>query len=160
VIDFGIASGVSNTRLTMTNVAVGTPAYMSPEQARDSRSVTGASDVFSLGSTLVFAATGHAPFHGANPVETVFMLLREGPELAAARRRARRLRPPGARGAAATHAAGAAVAGPAAAAHGAAGRERPAGRRRLGRPDRRRARRAPRRRPARRGRGAPARRPG
>ncbi|MBB5939647.1 outer membrane protein assembly factor BamB family protein [Streptomyces zagrosensis] len=82
VIDFGIASGVSNTRLTMTNVAVGTPAYMSPEQARDSRSVTGASDVFSLGSTLVFAGTGHAPFHGANPVETVFMLLREGPDLA------------------------------------------------------------------------------
>ncbi|TXL87352.1 PQQ-binding-like beta-propeller repeat protein [Streptomyces sp. IB2014 016-6] len=81
VIDFGIASGVSNTRLTMTNVAVGTPAYMSPEQARDSRSVTGASDIFSLGSTLVFAATGHAPFHGANPVETVFMLLREGPNL-------------------------------------------------------------------------------
>ncbi|WP_327355398.1 outer membrane protein assembly factor BamB family protein [Streptomyces sp. NBC_01304] len=81
VIDFGIASGVSNTRLTMTNVAVGTPAYMSPEQAKDSRSVTGASDVFSLGSTLVYAATGHAPFHGANPVETVFMLLREGPDL-------------------------------------------------------------------------------
>ncbi|MGY1452640.1 outer membrane protein assembly factor BamB family protein [Streptomyces sp. SS8] len=81
VIDFGIASGVSNTRLTMTNVAVGTPSYMSPEQARDSRSVTGASDVFSLGSTLVFAATGHPPFHGANPVETVFMLLREGPDL-------------------------------------------------------------------------------
>ncbi|MFE2494811.1 PQQ-binding-like beta-propeller repeat protein [Streptomyces scopuliridis] len=81
VIDFGIASGVSNTRLTMTNVAVGTPAYMSPEQARDSRSVTGASDIFSLGSTLVFAATGHAPFHGANPVETVFMLLREGADL-------------------------------------------------------------------------------
>ncbi|MEV7569346.1 PQQ-binding-like beta-propeller repeat protein [Streptomyces tanashiensis] len=81
VIDFGIASGVSNTRLTMTNVAVGTPAYMSPEQARDSRSVTGASDVFSLGSMLVFAATGHAPFHGANPVETVFMLLRDGPDL-------------------------------------------------------------------------------
>ncbi|MGW2785004.1 outer membrane protein assembly factor BamB family protein [Streptomyces populi] len=81
VIDFGIASGVSNTRLTMTNVAVGTPAYMSPEQAKDSRSVTGASDVFSLGSMLVFAATGHAPYHGANPVETVFMLLREGPDL-------------------------------------------------------------------------------
>ncbi|MEU4082696.1 outer membrane protein assembly factor BamB family protein [Streptomyces aureus] len=81
VIDFGIASGVSNTRLTMTNVAVGTPAYMSPEQAKDSRSVTGASDVFSLASMLVFAATGHAPYHGANPVETVFMLLREGPDL-------------------------------------------------------------------------------
>ncbi|MEZ0091547.1 serine/threonine-protein kinase [Streptacidiphilus sp. EB129] len=81
VIDFGIAAGVSHTRLTMTNVAVGTPAYMSPEQARDSRGVTGASDVFSLGSLMVFAATGHAPYHGSNPVETVFMLLREAPDL-------------------------------------------------------------------------------
>ncbi|WP_229758684.1 serine/threonine-protein kinase [Peterkaempfera bronchialis] len=81
VIDFGIAAGVSHTRLTMTNVAVGTPAYMSPEQARDSRSVTGASDVFSLGSLLVYAATGHPPYRGANPVETVFMLLREQPDL-------------------------------------------------------------------------------
>ncbi|AUG77849.1 serine/threonine protein kinase [Kitasatospora sp. MMS16-BH015] len=81
VIDFGIAAGVSSSRLTMTNVAVGTPAYMSPEQARDSRSVTGASDVFSLGSLLVFCATGHAPYHGANPVETVFQLLRDQPDL-------------------------------------------------------------------------------
>ncbi|MEZ0065173.1 serine/threonine protein kinase/outer membrane protein assembly factor BamB [Streptacidiphilus sp. MAP12-20] len=81
VIDFGIAAGVSHTRLTMTNVAVGTPAYMSPEQARDSRGVKGASDVFSLGSLLVYSATGHAPYHGANPVETVFMLLRENPDL-------------------------------------------------------------------------------
>ncbi|SEK22176.1 serine/threonine-protein kinase [Streptacidiphilus jiangxiensis] len=82
VIDFGIAAGVSHTRLTMTNVAVGTPAYMSPEQARDSRGVKGSSDVFSLGSLTVFAATGHPPYHGANPVETVFMLLREAPDLA------------------------------------------------------------------------------
>jgi outer membrane protein assembly factor BamB len=81
VIDFGIAAGVSHTRLTMTNVAVGTPAYMSPEQARDSRGVQGSSDVFSLGSLMVFAATGHPPYHGANPVETVFMLLREAPDL-------------------------------------------------------------------------------
>ncbi|WP_441245558.1 serine/threonine-protein kinase [Kitasatospora sp. McL0602] len=81
VIDFGIAAGVSSSRLTMTNVAVGTPAYMSPEQAKDSRSVTGASDVFSLGSLLVFCATGHAPYHGANPVETVFQLLRDQPDL-------------------------------------------------------------------------------
>ncbi|GAA5002387.1 hypothetical protein GCM10025734_38910 [Kitasatospora paranensis] len=81
VIDFGIAAGVSHTRLTMTNVAVGTPAYMSPEQARDSRSVTGASDVFSLGSLLVFCGTGHPPYRGGNPVETVFQLLREQPDL-------------------------------------------------------------------------------
>ncbi|KJS59455.1 serine/threonine-protein kinase [Streptomyces rubellomurinus] len=81
VIDFGIAAGVSSTRLTMTNVAVGTPAYMSPEQARDSRAVRGASDVFSLGSLMVFCATGHPPYRGSNPVETVFQLLREEPDL-------------------------------------------------------------------------------
>ncbi|MFI2607158.1 PQQ-binding-like beta-propeller repeat protein [Kitasatospora sp. NPDC018619] len=81
VIDFGIAAGVSSTRLTMTNVAVGTPAYMSPEQARDSRTVRGASDVFSLGSLMVFCATGHPPYRGTNPVETVFQLLREEPDL-------------------------------------------------------------------------------
>ncbi|MFJ2186671.1 PQQ-binding-like beta-propeller repeat protein [Kitasatospora sp. NPDC087861] len=81
VIDFGIASGVSSTRLTMTNVAVGTPAYMSPEQAKDSRNVRGASDVFSLGSLMVFCATGHPPYRGSNPVETVFQLLREEPDL-------------------------------------------------------------------------------
>ncbi|MQS12775.1 PQQ-binding-like beta-propeller repeat protein [Streptomyces kaniharaensis] len=80
VIDFGIAAGVSSTRLTMTNVAVGTPAYMSPEQARDSRTVRGASDVFSLGSLMVFCATGHPPYRGSNPVETVFQLLREQPD--------------------------------------------------------------------------------
>ncbi|WP_043470836.1 protein kinase, partial [Kitasatospora sp. MBT66] len=51
------------------------------EQARDSRGVTGASDVFSLGSLLVFCATGHPPYRGANPVETVFQLLREQPDL-------------------------------------------------------------------------------
>ena len=81
VIDFGIASGVSNTRLTMTNVAVGTPAYMSPEQAKDSRSVTGASDVFSLGSMLVFAATGHRPYHGRDPVRTMLRMQTEAPDL-------------------------------------------------------------------------------
>ena len=86
VIDFGIASGVSNTRLTMTNVAVGTPAYMSPEQAKDSRSVTGASDVFSLGSMLVFAATGHAAVPRRQP-------RRDG--LHAAARGPRPRRPPG-----------------------------------------------------------------
>ncbi|CAO0831091.1 non-specific serine/threonine protein kinase (Fragment) OS=Streptomyces microflavus OX=1919 GN=G3I39_22525 PE=4 SV=1 [Streptomyces microflavus] len=81
VIDFGIASGVSNTRLTMTNVAVGTPAYMSPQAGPGlAQRHRGQRHASRCGSTLVFAATGHAPFHGANPVETVFMLLREGPD--------------------------------------------------------------------------------
>lgn len=81
VIDFGIAAGGQYTRVTMTNVAVGTPAYMSPEQARNSRGVTGASDIFSLGSTLVYAATGHAPYRGSGPVEIVSQLLNRQPDL-------------------------------------------------------------------------------
>ncbi|OIV36532.1 hypothetical protein BIV57_15785 [Mangrovactinospora gilvigrisea] len=81
VIDFGIAAGGQYTRVTMTNVAVGTPAYMSPEQARNSRGVTGPSDVFSLGSTLVYAATGHAPYRGSGPVDIVSQLLNREPDL-------------------------------------------------------------------------------
>ena len=44
--------------------AAGTPAYMAPEQARDATLASPASDVFSLGATLVFAATGHPPYRG------------------------------------------------------------------------------------------------
>ena len=63
VIDFGVARAAEPAHLTSTHGSVGTPAYMAPEQARDTR--TGpASDVFSLGSTLLFAASGHAPYLG------------------------------------------------------------------------------------------------
>ncbi|MEU6578128.1 serine/threonine-protein kinase [Streptomyces sp. NPDC046805] len=61
VIDFGVAHTTDASALTMTGQAVGTPAYMSPEQA-GGREVTTASDVFSLGSVLALAATGRAPF--------------------------------------------------------------------------------------------------
>ena len=65
VIDFGIAKPLGNgfTQLTQPYQALGTPAYMSPEQARG-EVISPASDVFSLGSVLVFAATGHPPFPG------------------------------------------------------------------------------------------------
>ncbi|MEV5480044.1 MULTISPECIES: protein kinase domain-containing protein [Streptomyces] len=61
VIDFGVAHTAEASALTMTGQHVGTPAYMSPEQA-DGGEVGTASDVFSLGSVLALAVTGRAPF--------------------------------------------------------------------------------------------------
>jgi outer membrane protein assembly factor BamB len=65
VIDFGIARAVDGNRMTQTGVVVGSPGYMSPEQALG-EDIGTASDVFSLGAVLAFAATGRGTFgHGA-----------------------------------------------------------------------------------------------
>ncbi|MGW1620874.1 protein kinase domain-containing protein [Streptomyces sp. NPDC002172] len=61
VIDFGVAHTVDASSLTMTGQQLGTPAFMSPEQA-NGHEVSTASDVFSLGSVLAVAVTGSAPF--------------------------------------------------------------------------------------------------
>ncbi|WP_259446902.1 serine/threonine-protein kinase, partial [Streptomyces geysiriensis] len=61
LIDFGIARAVDGSRMTQTGVVVGSPGYMSPEQATG-RDVGTAGDVFSLGSVLAFAATGRSVF--------------------------------------------------------------------------------------------------
>ncbi|WP_405583876.1 protein kinase domain-containing protein [Streptomyces sp. NBC_01190] len=61
VIDFGVAHTADASSLTMTGQHLGTPAFMSPEQA-DGRKVGTASDVFSLGSLLAVAVAGSAPF--------------------------------------------------------------------------------------------------
>ena len=63
VIDFGISRTTEGTVVTATHTTIGTPAYMSPEQAQG-HTVGPASDVFSLGSVLAFAAGGAAPFGG------------------------------------------------------------------------------------------------
>ncbi|MCC5473894.1 protein kinase [Streptomyces sp. NPDC059680] len=61
IIDFGVAHTADASSLTMTGQHLGTPAFMSPEQA-DGREVGTDSDVFSLGSVLAAAVTGSAPF--------------------------------------------------------------------------------------------------
>jgi serine/threonine protein kinase len=81
VIDFGVARATEQMTLTASRQAVGTPAYMAPEQARDPRQTVRASDVFSLGSTLLFAATGHPPYVGDSVTDILVRLATEPPDL-------------------------------------------------------------------------------
>jgi len=84
VIDFGISralDGTSLTGMTGTGMLVGTPAFMSPEQASGAP-VGPASDVFSFGGVLVFAATGRGPFGDGNPVAMIYRVVHGEPELA------------------------------------------------------------------------------
>lgn len=81
VIDFGISRAVDRAGLTGADRLVGTAGYMPPEQLAG-RTCTAAADIFSLGATLVFAATGHGAF-GDGPVQTVmYRTVRGEPELA------------------------------------------------------------------------------
>ena len=67
--DLGLSSAdKGDQRVTMAGFAVGTPYYISPEQARGERNVDGRSDIYSLGATLYHLATGTLPFPGSNPV--------------------------------------------------------------------------------------------
>jgi Protein kinase domain len=81
VIDFGVARAAERIQLTVTRGSVGTPAYMAPEQARDTRQATSASDIFSLGATMLFAATGHAPYHGETVMDVLVRLATGPPDL-------------------------------------------------------------------------------
>jgi len=81
VIDFGVARAAERIQLTVTRGAVGTPAYMAPEQARDTRQASMASDMFSLGATLAFAATGRPPYQGETVIDVLVKLATEPPDL-------------------------------------------------------------------------------
>lgn len=81
VIDFGLARAAERIQLTVTRASVGTPAYMAPEQARDNRQATSASDIYAVGATLVFAATGHAPYQGDTVMDVLVRLATEAPDL-------------------------------------------------------------------------------
>ncbi|WP_051049713.1 WD40 repeat domain-containing serine/threonine protein kinase [Nocardiopsis ganjiahuensis] len=80
VIDFGIAKALDTVEATHTARGFGTLAYVSPEQAMGG-SATAPSDVFSLGSVLVFAATGEPPFGTAPQAAVIHRIVDREPDL-------------------------------------------------------------------------------
>ncbi|MBB4935080.1 DNA-binding beta-propeller fold protein YncE [Lipingzhangella halophila] len=82
IIDFGIARAADATALTATNQALGSPGYMSPEQAHG-RECTAASDVFSLGAVLCYTCGGREPFGTGSVPSVIHRLLRDEPDLGA-----------------------------------------------------------------------------
>jgi eukaryotic-like serine/threonine-protein kinase len=82
VADFGIALAASragDTRMTETGMSLGTPHYMSPEQAMGERSLDVRTDVYALGATLYEMLTGEPPFTGATAQAIVARVLSEAP---------------------------------------------------------------------------------
>ncbi|APE32714.1 hypothetical protein BOX37_00555 [Nocardia mangyaensis] len=83
VIDFGIARALEDdVTLTATGAILGSPAYMSPEQA-ECRPLTTASDVFAVGAILAMAATGASPFAAASTPQVLYNVLYTTPDTSA-----------------------------------------------------------------------------
>jgi hypothetical protein len=80
VIDFGISRAIEASALTHTGLVVGSPGFMSPEQA-EGRLVGPPSDIFSLGAVLAFAATGQGPFGTGSTPALVYRVVHSPPNL-------------------------------------------------------------------------------
>lgn len=80
LMDFGIAKGMGDTTATATGHIVGTPEYMSPEQARGEK-VDRRSDVYSLAIMTHELLTGRVPFKADTPLATMMMHVYEPPKL-------------------------------------------------------------------------------
>jgi hypothetical protein len=79
LIDFGISQSAGMSTLTCTGMVLGSPGFMSPEQAAG-HEVGPPSDIFSLGAVLAFAATGHGPFGAGTTVELLFRVVNKDPD--------------------------------------------------------------------------------
>jgi serine/threonine protein kinase len=80
VIDFGISLAVESAALTQAGVVIGSPGFMSPEQA-EGRDIGPPSDIFSLGAVLAFAATGGGPFGAGTTAALLYRVVHGVPDL-------------------------------------------------------------------------------
>jgi len=80
VIDFGISRAVESTALTQAGLVIGSPGFMSPEQAVGNE-VGPPSDIFSLGAVLAFAATGQGPFGTGTTASLLYRVVHGSPSL-------------------------------------------------------------------------------
>ena len=80
VIDFGISRALAGTQVTAAGMTVGTPGFMSPEQAQGGPP-SPASDVFSLGGTLAFSVTGVSPFGDGTAADVLYRVVHAAPGL-------------------------------------------------------------------------------
>lgn len=79
VLDFGISKTLSDAHITDTRGIVGTPAYMSPEQAKNSRKTDLRTDIWSLGAILYELLSGQPPYTGETVGEVLALVLAESP---------------------------------------------------------------------------------
>jgi serine/threonine-protein kinase len=77
LIDFGLVRAVDGTGPTQTQMALGTPSYMAPEQATSASSVQQCADVWSMGVLLYRTLTGRIPFTGEGPYDVMMKVLTE-----------------------------------------------------------------------------------
>lgn len=73
ILDMGLSKNIeeAQTFRTVTGIALGTPHYIAPEQARGDKGIDGRADIYSLGATYYHLVTGETPFHGATPIEII-----------------------------------------------------------------------------------------
>jgi len=81
LIDLGVARKIGEADPALRGLLVGTPSYMSPEQARGEETISPASDVFSLGVVLYELLAGRRPFTGSDPFVVLAKILLEDPPL-------------------------------------------------------------------------------
>ncbi|MCY3020097.1 MAG: serine/threonine-protein kinase [Planctomycetota bacterium] len=80
ILDLGLSKNISGDEqsfYTQTGVAVGTPHYISPEQAKGEKTIDGRADIYSLGATFYHLVTGQTPFQASTPMAIMYKQINE-----------------------------------------------------------------------------------
>lgn len=80
LMDFGLSRAVVSSQLTVAGTVMGTPDYMSPEQAQGDEDIDRRTDIYSLGAMLYEMLTGQVPFHGLSPAAVIMAQITQPPQ--------------------------------------------------------------------------------